>query len=245
MSDNIEPVEATATPVTATVTTTKSKRLKKEKVEKPKKEKIEKPKKEKKVKVDKYNGFKVPPKSGPRSTRCVNHIYDMIKEAAPTLLERDDVRTAFNNFVDCLRKYDTEIESWVPPKYNRYSMGIKIDENNKYSHLKGLNCRFKNEYSAYNNPDIKKTLTNDTNVILNTYKPLYELIKRNVVPYMEIKDWELKSKKDIDVYHKYMEKLERDIKTYEQSINQTRKIICEYAQKCLALQTPPNITTFD
>ena len=134
MSDNIEPVEATATPATAmtattTTTTTKSKRLKKEKVEKPKKEKVpkaEKAEKPKKEKVDKYNGFKVPARTGPSSTRCVNHIYDMIKEAAPTLLERDDVRTAFNNFVECLRKYDTEIESWVPPKYNRYSIGIKI-----------------------------------------------------------------------------------------------------------------------
>ena len=247
MSDNIEPVEATATPATATVATatTKSKRLKKEKVEKPKKEKVPKAEKPKKEKVDKYNGFKVPARTGPSSTRCVNHIYDMIKEAAPTLLERDDVRTAFNNFVECLRKYDTEIESWVPPKYNRYSIGIKIDETNKYSNLKGLTCRFKNEYSAYNNPEIKKKLTDDIIIILNAYKPLYELIKRNVVPYMEVKEWELKSKKDIDVYHKYMEKLERDVKTYEQCVNQTRKTICEYAQKCLALQTPPNITTFD
>ena len=252
MSDNIEPVEATATPVTATATvataTTKSKRLKKEKVpkaEKPKKEKVPKAEKPKKEKVDKYNGFKVPARTGPSSTRCINHIYDMIKEAAPTLLERDDVRTAFNNFVECLRKYDTEIESWVPPKYNRYSIGIKIDETNKYSNLKGLTCRFKNEYSAYNNPEIKKKLTDDIIIILNAYKPLYELIKRNVVPYMEVKEWELKSKKDIDVYHKYMEKLERDVKTYEHCINQTRKTICEYAQKCLALQTPPNITTFD
>ena len=254
MSDNIGPVEATATPATATATpatatvattTTKSKRLKKEKVEKPKKEKVPKAEKPKKEKVDKYNGFKVPARTGPSSTRCVNHIYDMIKEAAPTLLERDDVRTAFNNFVECLRKYDTEIESWVPPKYNRYSIGIKIDETNKYSNLKGLTCRFKNEYSAYNNPEIKKKLTDDIIIILNAYKPLYELIKRNVVPYMEVKEWELKSKKDIDVYHKYMEKLERDVKTYEQCVNQTRKTICEYAQKCLALQTPPNITTCD
>ena len=247
MSDNIEPVEATATATVATATT-KSKRLKKEKVpkaEKPKKEKVPKAEKPKKEKVDKYNGFKVPARTGPSSTRCVNHIYDMIKEAAPTLLERDDVRTAFNNFVECLRKYDTEIESWVPPKYNRYSIGIKIDETNKYSNLKGLTCRFKNEYSAYNNPEIKKKLTDDIIIILNAYKPLYELIKRNVVPYMEVKEWELKSKKDIDVYHKYMEKLERDVKTYEHCINQTRKTICEYAQKCLALQTPPNITTFD
>jgi hypothetical protein len=243
MSDNVVVETPTVTtPVVKKTRAPKGEKPKKEKVEKPKKEKVEKPKK---VKVDKYNGFKVPPKSGPRSTRCVNHIYDMIKEADPTLLERDDVRIAFNNFVDCLRKYDTEIESWVPSKYNRYKTGIMIDENNKYSHLKGLPCRFKNEYSAYNNPDIKKQLTSDINAVLNAYKPLYELIKRNVVPYMEVKEWELKSKKDIDLYHKYMERLERDIKTYELSINQTRKSICEYAEKCLALQKPPNITTFD
>ena len=250
MSDNVV-IETPA--VTTATTTTKSKHLKKEKVEKVPKEKVpkekapkeEKPKKEKKVKVDKYNGFKVPPKTGPKSTRCVNHIYDMIKEAAPTLLERDDVRTAFNNFVDCLRKYDDTFESWVPPKYNKYMSGIKIIENDKYSLLKGLTGRFKTEYGSWEDVYLKKKYLDYSNIILDAYRPLYDLIKRDVVPYMDIKHWELKSKKDIDIYHKYMEKLEIAIKSYEQSINQTRKTICEYAQKCLALQTPPDVTKFD
>jgi hypothetical protein len=231
MSDNV--VE---TPVE------KVKKTRAPKAEKPKKEKVEKPKK---VKVDKYNGFKVPAKTGPKSTKCVTHIYDMIKEAAPTLLERDDVRTAFNNFVDCLRKYDLELESWVPPKYNKYNAGIRINEKEAYSYLKGLPCRFKNEYDSWKSADLKKKLTEDSNDVLNTYKPLYDLIKRDVVPYMETKYWENKSKKDIEYYHNQMEKLERDIKTYENSIIHTRKTICEYAQKCLTLQTPPTLTKFD
>ena len=212
------------------------------KAEKPKKEKVEKPKK---VKVDKYKGFKVPAKTGPKSTKCVTHIYDMIKEAAPALLDRDDVRTAFNNFVDCLRKYDDTLESWAPVKYNKYNTGIKINEKDTYSYLKGLSCRFKYEYDTWKNTELKKQLVDDSNDIVNTYRPLYDLIKRDVVPYMETKHWENKSKKDIEYYHNQMEKLETAIKGYENSIAHTRKTICEYAQKCLALQTPPSLTKFD
>jgi hypothetical protein len=229
MSDNVETVPAT--------TTTKSTRTKKEKAPK-----VEKPKK---VKVDKYNGFKVPAKAGPKSTKCVNHIYDMIKEGAPALLQRDDVRTAFNNFVDCLRKYDDTLESWAPAKYAKYTSGIMINESDKYSYLKGLTCRFKGEYDSWRNADIKKKMVDDANDVLNTYRPLYELIKRDIVPYMEIKQHEIKSKKDIEYYHTQMEKLERDIKVYEQSINHARKTMCEYAEKALKLQQPPTLTKFD
>jgi hypothetical protein len=225
MSDNVE-------------TTTKSKRA-------PKEPKAEKPKKEKKVKVDKYNGFKVPAKSGPRTTKCVNHIYDMIKEAAPTLLERDDVRTAFNNYVDCLRKYDGAIESWTPSAKYKYSSGIKIDENNKFSPLKGLPCRFSYTYNTGEYEMLKDKVSDSATIILNAYRPLYDLIKRDVVPYMEIKHWEIRSKKDIENYHKIIEKEERNIKTFEEAIENTRKVICEYATKALALQTPPTVTKFD
>ena len=198
-----------------------------------------------KVKVDKYNGFKVPPKTGPKSTRYINHIYDIIKEAAPTLLERDDVRTAFNNFVDCLRKYDDTLESWVPAKYSKYTTGIKINEKDPYSYLKGLPCRFKGEYESWRNTDTKKKMMDDANDVLSTYRPLYDLIKRDVVPYMELKQYELTSKKEIEHYHRAMEKLENDIKVYERSIESHRKAISEYAAKCISLHNPPNLTKFD
>ena len=232
MSDIVEAIPAIAT--VATVTTNKSKRLKKEKVEKAPKEK-----KTKKEKVDKYNGFKVPAKDGPKSTKAVSHIYDMIKEAAPTLLERDDVRTAFNNFIDYLRKYDDILESWRPSIYNKYSCGVKIDESNK-SYLHGLLFRY--DYYQQNKNGLAYHHAID---VIGAYRPLYDLIKRDVVPYMEIKDWEIKSKKDIEYYHKQMEKMEQAIRAYENAIINTRKTMCDYAQRALALQTPPAVTKFD
>lgn len=226
MSDNIE---STTTPVT-TVTT---------------KSKTPKAKKEKKPKVDKYNGFKVPAKAGPRSTRGVNHIYDMIKEAAPTLLERDDVRTAFNNYVDCLRVWDDVLTTWGPSKNYKYNSGIKINENDRFSPSKGLHFRFNYEYNIGAYASLKEKLDTDSTIILNAYRPLYDLIKRDVVPYMEIKQWELRSKKDIENYHRMIEREEKNIQTFEGAIESTRKVICEYATKALALQTPPTTTKFD
>ena len=40
-------------------------------------------------------------------------------------------------------------------------------------------------------------------------------------------------------------KLENDIKVYERRIESHRKAISDYAAKCIALQTPPNLTKFD
>ena len=84
-----------------------------------------------------------------------------------------------------------------------------------------------------------------SNDIIKTYNILYDLIKRDVVPYMELKQHEISSKKDIEYYHRCMEKLENDIKVYERSIESHRKSISEYATKCIALQNPPNYTKFD
>ncbi len=204
-----------------------------------------KEKKEKKPKKDKYNSFKVPSKSGPRSTKGVRHIYDMIKEAAPTLLERDDVRNAFNNFVACLEKYEGTLTSWAPSRSSKYETGIKIIEKDTYPYLKGLCCRFNYEYDIWKDNNLKTRLKDESNDILNAYRPLYDLIKRDVVPYMEIKQWEIKSKKEIQICHDMIEKLERDIKTFEDCITRTRKSICDYAQKALNLQNPPKVTSFD
>ena len=127
-----------STVITEVKTEVKSKRTKKPKVEKPKVEKekkgtekvekVEKPKVEKtvKTKVDKYNGFKVPDKKI-KTTRWAIHVYNMIKEARLDLLQREDVRTAYNNLIDCLRKYDGLLESYIPSKYSKYNSGIDFD----------------------------------------------------------------------------------------------------------------------
>lgn len=237
MSDNT-PIE--------TETKTKTKRAAKPKVDKPK---VDKPKVVKQ-KVDKYNGFKVPPKSR-GSTKWAFYIYDMIKEAKPELLENIAVRDAYNNLIVCLIKYEDKLETWIPSRYQKYSTGIKL-KNDSYTQLNGIPGRWKYSWTEQNDPIIKPKMKADSEDIITNYTILYDLIKRDVVPYMEIKEHEIKSKKDIEQYHRYMENIERDIKTfenhiktYEKHIENSRKSLAEYATKCVALQNPPKLTKFD
>jgi hypothetical protein len=196
-----------------------------------------------KVKVDKYNGFKVPPKSR-TSTKWAIHIYDMIKEAKPTLLENEAVKDAYNKLIECLIKYEGTIESWVPTKYQKYVSGIK-PRNDSYGFMQNLPVRWNYSWQQQNDPIIRQEIKEKSQDILTTYTVLYDLIKRDVVPYMELKEHDSKSKKEIEYYHRCMEKLENDIKVYERSIESHRKSISEYAKKCIALQNPPNLTKFD
>jgi hypothetical protein len=239
MSDT---TDETAVAVAVAVTTTeatanikKSKKVAKAKEEKPKEEK---------PKVEKHGGFKVPPKSGRvKSTKWCYHVYDIIKEAAPALLQREDVKNAYNSVIDCCLKYEGKLDTWIPTKYYRYINGIKVDDKS-YGYFKGLCIRFLNEY-GHLTPEVKaefKTISDD---ILKEYRILYDLIKKDVVNYMEIKNHESKSKKDIEYYHNQMEKLERDIKAWESAIVNARKSIGDYAKRCIELQKPPVLTKFD
>lgn len=197
-----------------------------------------------KPKVDKYHGFKVPRKTGgPKSTRWGLHIYELIKEAKPELLERDDVRTAYNNLIACLEKYDGSVITWIPTKSYKYKSGIVL-KYDKWSTLMGIPGRFTYE-DTHRDHTLQKKMNEESKDIINTYNILFELIKRNVVPYMELKDYELNNKKVISYYQQSMEKLENDIKRYEYSIDVARKQLCEYAKKCVELQQPPTLTSYD
>ena len=196
--------------------------------------------KAKKVKVEKYNGFKVNTRM--QSTRCIPHIYEMIKSANPTLLEREDVKKAFNDFVEFLIKYNDSFQSTKPTKHNKYTTGVKLKIKKDY--LAELNFRFIYPQQSWNSESIKK-FDECSNEFLKYYTPLYDLIKRDVIPYMEIKDWEIKSKNMIEYYHRLIEREEVDIKRYELYINQSRSRMGEYAEKALVYHNPPETTKFD
>ena len=209
-------------------------------------DKKEKKEKEKKKKPDKYNGFHVYSKSGDKSTRCTAHIYDMIKEANSELLTREDVKKAFNDFVACLKKHD-KLESYSS-KVTRFIIGIKILENtekNCFQNVKNLNCRFTYENDRYRDSEIKAQLMKECADVIDSYIPLYDLIKRDVVPYMEFKQWEIQSKKDIEMYHRLIEREETVITNYQNAIDSSRERMCEYARKALDLHNPPQRTTFE
>lgn len=201
--------------------------------------------KSKKQKVDKYNGFKVPSRTR-KSTKWTIYIYDMIKEAKPELLLVDLVKNAYNNLVDCLIKYENTLETYIPNKYYKYGKdGNGIILKAGYGQIMGIPGRWTYTWDQQSDPVIKENLKKYSKEIADIYNILFELIKRDIIPYMEIKNHEIKTKKDIEYYHNQMEKLENSIKIYEQAITNTRKTLCEYAEKALKLQDGPILTNFD
>jgi hypothetical protein len=200
-----------------------------------------------KSKVDKYNGFKIQPRTR-RSTKWTIYIYGLIKEANVDLLSNEQVKIAFNNLVDCLLKYEEIFETWIPSKYYKYSKignGIIPKEESYKKELMGIPGHWLYDYTRQRNDLVlKEKIEKDSKEIVDTYMVLYELIKRDVVPYMELKQWEITSKKDMEYYHNQIEKVEKHIKDLEALIDKSRKTLCEYAEKAVKLSTPPPLTRF-
>jgi hypothetical protein len=217
-------------------------------VTKPTKVKKEpKAKKEPKVpkaKKDKYNGFTVPNKTSRLKACC--HIFEMIKEANPDLLDKEDVKKAYNDFVACCEKYDT-LESWIPSKSYKYKQNIKLESpsTNQYNIFRGLNFRWPYMYNNWHIPTIKKEIIENTNAIIESYTVLYDLIKRDVVPYMERKQWELTKDKDIEQINEQISRYEAHIKYLEKTIIENRANICNLAKKAIDTMNPPEPTKFD
>lgn len=190
--------------------------------------------------ADKYNGFHYPLKKV-KSTRWAIHIYDIINEANPELLKRSDVQTAYNNLIQCLRSYDGFFESWIPKKDFKYDVGIKMVESSLI-YLGSIPGRF------IFNPNISdyslktKTAAED---IIKTYLILYELIKRDVVPYMEIKHHETTCQDKIKAYCLEMINIENKIKKLHELAAQYQNDLCRISQKIEEIQKPPKITVFD
>lgn len=210
-------------------------------------EQVNTPNKQLKKTQEKKHGFNVPLKSGPKPTKFCYYIYTMIKEANPSLLEKDEVKTAYNNFVECCKKYNENLVTWSPEGYYKYQRNIKP--------LEVLNSRFPEPFKGLPmrwTYDTRRTIYNDTtgqlqtyeDDIMNYYMPLYELIKRDVVPYMETKEWERTSKKDVELLTSKIQKLEEELKKYTEKFENIQKLIYKYACEALELQKP-KLTQFD
>ena len=257
-----------STVITEVKTEVKSKRTKKPKVEKPKvekekkgKEKVEKVEKAKvekvekpktvKTKVDKYNGFKVPDKKIP-STRWTIHVYDMIKEARLELLHREDVCTTYNNLVECLRKYDGLLESYIPSKYSKYNSGI--DFNYIANGVAVFNCHPFRWLPEHDYTNHKSNEQRDVNIkkkiefiveLEKVYTPLFDLIKRDVINYMKLKQHEINSKYTTQRLHYRMEKVEKSIIMYENRVTDLYKEMGKLSEEVIKCKEPPKLTVFD
>ena len=81
--------------------------------------------------------------------------------------------------------------------------------------------------------------------IMNTYAILYELIKRDVIPYMETKLHQQVNERMSKYYRYRMKALESVIKTAEDKITKTQEKMVLYSQQYEELQIPPKLTVFD
>lgn len=173
----------------------------------------EKPKKEKKAPKPKKIVWNVPvPRAAIRSTHWARHIYTMIKEANPALLQRDEIRDAYNNLVNCLIAHRDSLMSYSPYPGSKYHQGINYDTLQAFSSSRIMSILPESQLKL--TPERFKSMVA---TIYATYEPLYQLIKDDVVPYMTriVTERENKSKKDS--YTRNLNRLlEQQMKTIRQ-----------------------------
>jgi hypothetical protein len=120
-----------------------------------------------------------------RSLPWTRHIYSMIKEAAPALLQRVEICDAYNHLVNGLAGYSDCIYSYVPWYGARYRIGICIET------LKDLTDTC---ISSPPNPPFDRATYDAACIdIMARYTAIYQYIKADVVPYMKQRDWEVRS----------------------------------------------------
>jgi hypothetical protein len=159
--------------------------------EEPKKPKSKKEPKAPKAKKIIWN---VPaPRAAIRSTHWARHIYTMIKEANPDLLQRDEIRDAYNNLVNCLIAHRNSVISYSPYSYSKYHQGINYDTLQAFSSSRMISLL---PEAQMNLPTAQ--FKSMVATIYAAYEPLYQLIKDEVVPYMAhiVTERENKSRKD-------------------------------------------------
>lgn len=171
------------------------------------------------------------------------HIHTIIKECNPALLQRTDIHEAYQHLMEGLLLYAPRImRSYEPYKDNKYNRGIHIQV------IEELIGESISTHNGVTRQEFKAAATD----IMARYSVLYELIKHEVVPYMERKNRELVMAKDTK---HYTDKLKRAIEShtklnqqyiteqvelerkYKAKERDLQRLISEYQQKIDAIKS--------
>lgn len=205
----------------------------------------EKSTKEKSVKAPPKKKCNVPSKKAGTTTRYwAIHIHSIMKEANPELLTREDVVDTYNQFVLDIDRYDTISHSHIPVVNKRYTYGIKLEGNFPSCMIIFHNIR--------QHGRTRKEIEDEMGAY---YRPLYELIKRDVVPYAEKKDHEIQVKearkqsikniqriKDLEL--RYTQQYHSAVKCYEENIRYINTAMSKVATDLESVITSFNPTIF-
>lgn len=190
-------------------------------------DKEKKPKKEVKEKKRKHEEKKcmVPSRTKFLSARWMRHVYEMMVESGLVITE--EIIDAFNDLVEYLISQNDKITTGTPPKFARYSHGIKI-EKQQYN-IRGIYLNYTPIVDLTEHAQI-------TTKIADLYIVLFNLIKGTVVPFMDKKNMYLSAKKECerekmllikqhDMMEKSLQEHEHRIKTYRLMLERTQKNI--------------------
>jgi len=162
----------------------------------------------------------------PRSLRWARHIYTMIRECDKALLQREDMRDAFNHLVQILLDHNEIIQSSAPYRHRRYTHGITLTNNNM------CNNNIRDYVHAGPQTKSRDQYLNTLSTIYEAYRPLYELLKDTVVPFMEKKYKEMCNKRDLKIYQrmrdKYIQQMMKLNDRYEKESSHLRDLMARY-----------------
>jgi len=131
-----------------------------------------------------------------RSLPWARYVFDLIREHCRVcdsgLLQREDMRLAYNHLVQVLTDHSHQLRTCPPLSIYRYRRGIHISE-----------------LEHYIIPIHSMSMKDLVPIVANAYSPLYHMLLDNVVPYMERVLKERRKKRDTKTFQRLRNKYVR------------------------------------
>jgi hypothetical protein len=131
-----------------------------------------------------------------RSLPWARYVFDLIREHSRVcdsgLLQREDMRLAYNHLVQVLTDHSHQLRTCPPLSTYRYRRGIHISE-----------------LEHYIIPIHPMSMKDLVSIVANAYSPLYHMLLDNVVPYMERVVKERRKKRDTKTFQRLRNKYVR------------------------------------
>lgn len=170
------------------------------------------------------------------------HIYYAIKQMAPALLADDAIMDAYNTFIAAMA-VEQPLYIGIPYGAHKYFRGISLEDHGTIP----VQCTILNPHKK---PHAELQVEKQEILVAYraAYLPLYELIKRTIVPIIETHAVE-RRKKELTAYHtsllmKVIQKQHRMRKVFEHKMKQYDSQV-EYYQKMIEQEKNEKRRIFD
>lgn len=172
--------------------------------------------------------WNVPNRRTHPENRWPRHIHTIIKECNPALLQRIDIHAAYQHLMEGLLLYAPRImRSFEPYPHAKYDRGI---------HIQVIEELIEESISTHNRVSRQEFQVAATDIMAR-YSVLYELIKYEVVPYMERKSREVIIAKETKGHMKTLQRcIDSHTRLSQQHVREQAELEKKYKEKELRLQ---------